>query len=98
MQSSVTVDVALGERGLLEHRAAGEAGDRGALVDLDPGWALIRSTRYVLMVATSGRRTAMHTVVACSARNMAACPAELPPPTTSTGTPAQARASSSVAA
>ena len=28
--------VALGERGLLEHRAAGEAGDRGALVDLDP--------------------------------------------------------------
>ncbi len=28
--------VALRERGLLEHRAAGEGGDRGALVDLDP--------------------------------------------------------------
>ena len=38
------------------------------------------------------------TALSWSARNTAACPAELPPPTTTTGSPAISRVSTSVAA
>ena len=58
----------------------------------------MRSTRYVDIVASSGRRTTTQTGEPASARNIAAWPAELPPPTTTTGEPAQACASRSVAA
>ena len=51
-----------------------------------------------MLAARSGPRMTMVTAAAPAARNSAACPAELPPPATTTGEPAHNRASSSVCA
>ncbi len=48
--------------------------------------------------ARSSSRTTIVTAEACAPRKIAACPAELPPPTIVTGSPAQTWASISVAA
>ena len=51
-----------------------------------------------MLAARSGPRITMVTALPESARNNAACPAELPPPATTAGDPAHIRASNSVAA
>ena len=51
-----------------------------------------------MLAPRSERRMTTVTGLPLSARNTAACPAELPPPTTTTGSVAHSRASVSVAA
>src|SRR5262249_20276085 len=56
--------------------------------------AAMRSIKYFDMLAARlGPRTSIHTFDACAERNTAACPAEVPPPTTTTSSPAHIFAS-----